>query len=376
MRKRGQGEGNIYRRSDGRWAARISAGYRNGKRSRRWVYGETRSEVAVKLRELLRSAEEGSLPEPGRTTVAQFLDRWLSDVAAPRLRAKTVLSYRQVIRLHITPHIGHVVLQKLTPQQVQAWMAEVGKGHVSPRTVGYARSVLRSALTQAVRWGVVQRNVATLVDPPRVVRPEIRPLDEAQARSLLKVAGGHRLHALFAVAVALGLRQGEALGLQWSDVDYETQTIHVRRALQRIGPGWQLVEPKSTRSRRSIAMPGVVTDALRAHKVRQLEDRLVAGSEWQEHGFVFTSRTGTPLEGRNVSRVLATLLKEASLPSIRFHDLRHTAATLLLAMGVDPRTIMETLGHSQISLTLNTYSHVLPAMQREAAKRMDRALVG
>jgi integrase len=375
-RKRGQGEGNIYKRADGRWAARISAGYRNGKRARRWVYGKTRAAAAKQLRATIQAHEQGSLVAPGRVTVEQFLTRWLEDCAKPKLRPSTVASYAQIIRLHVVPGLGPVPLQRLNPPLVQSWLNERQKAGLSPRTCQYARAILRSALGQALRWGIVSRNVVTLVESPRVTKHEIRPLQPDQARALLDAVRLHRLGALFTVALALGLRQGEALGLKWDAVDFQAGTLQVRAALQRVGKKWILVEPKSERSRRVVALPRMAIVALRAHRVRQKKERLLAGPRWNETGFVFATRTGTPLAPRNLNRAFKGLLKRANLPDVRFHDLRHTAATFLLAQGVDARTIMETLGHSQISLTMNTYSHVLPTLQRDAADRMNRLLVG
>jgi integrase len=191
---------------------------------------------------------------------------------------------------------------------------------------------------------------------------------------LLDAVRLHRLGALFTVALALGLRQGEALGLKWDAVDFQAGTLQVRAALQRVGKAWHLVEPKSERSRRVVALPRMAIVALRAHRVRQKKERLLAGSRWHEMGFVFTTRTGTPLAPRNLNRAFKGLLKRANLPDVRFHDLRHTAATFLLAQGVDARTIMETLGHSQISLTMNTYAHVLVEARQDAADRLGRVL--
>jgi integrase len=283
--------------------------------------------------------------------------------------------------------------------------------------------VLRAALNRARKWQLVTQNVAALVDPPRHRPREIQPLTPEQARALLASVTVHRLGALVSVATAVGLRLGEALGLRWQDVDFDAGTLSVRQALERSGgdavarrplvaerrelrkrwaaapkrsaerrelaqqitanrANWralrtaiQFVEPKSARSRRTIRMPQVVVTALKAHRKGQLEERMALGSAWTDAGLVFTSPTGTPLDPRNARREFHAMLTAApGVPRIRFHDLRHTAATLLLAQGVDPRTIMETLGHSQISLTLNTYSHVLPALQREAAAKMDAIL--
>lgn len=248
------------------------------------------------------------------------------------------------------------------------------KSGLSPRTVQYIHAVIRRALVQARKWQLVPHNVAKLVDPPRARRHEVVPLTPEQARAFLEAAKGERLEALYTVAEALGLRRSEALGLQWQDIDFEAETLRVRFSLQRIEGKLQLVEPKSAKSKRTIAMPKATIRALREHKKRQLEEKMLVGPEWHETGFVFTSIIGTPLEPDNIGRWFKPLLKKAGLPNIRFHDLRHTAASLLLVQGVQPRVVMETLGHSQIALTMNTYSHVMPVLIREAAARMDEIL--
>ena len=184
----------------------------------------------------------------------------------------------------------------------------------------------------------------------------------------------HRLEALITVTVGLGLRQGEALGLRWEDVDPEADVLSVRQTLERGGRNPRFGEPKTVRSRRTITMPAIVADALHRHRTRQLEERLAAGGRWRDSGLVFTTTIGTPIDKGGLHRAFKLILTTAELPNIRYHDLRHTAATLLLAQGVDPRTIMETLGHSQISLTLNTYAHVMPTLQRQAASKMDEIL--
>lgn len=357
-----------------------------------------------------------------RQTVGQFLEYWLEHVARRRVRPLTLRSYEDRIRLHITPTLGPIPLSKLTAQRVQGWLNERLTGGASPQSCRYSRAVLRAALSYAVRWGLVVQNAAALGEVPRSVKPEIRPFNPEQAKVFLAAAAGHRLEALFSVGLALGLRQGEALGLTWGDVDLDAAVLHVRHTLQRVGGDrvrlralrrdWKslqakltfasdgerpaleaerkqlwgqiravrrvftLAEPKSSRSRRSINMPAIVVTALRAHRVRQLQERLAAGGKWHDQGLVFTTRVGTPIDPRAVTAAFHKLTDDSELPSIRYHDLRHTAATLLLAQGVSPRTIMETLGHSQISLTLDTYSHVLPALTQEAADRMNAILTG
>lgn len=305
------------------------------------------------------------------------------------LRARTLRSYRDTVRLHIAPTLGPVRLTKLTPQHVQKWLnglrgaaaasrPKVGRpapAGLSSRTVAYARTVLRIALGQAMRWGLVQRNAAALVSPPRVERKEVEPFTVDEARSFIKAVEGHRLEALYTVALALGLRQGEALGLRWEDVDLDAGTLSVRFQIQRVkGEGLQLVELKTTSSRRSIELPETVVKALRCHRVRQLEERLAAGADWRDKGLVFTTGIGTPLDSRNVLGAFKKLLTGAKLRAQRFHDLRHGAATLLLAQGVSARAIMDFLGHSQIGITYNLYSHMIPELRRDAARKMDTIL--
>jgi integrase len=370
---------------------RVDLGYDGGRRKRKYFYGATRLDVAKKLNEALRDVQKGIPLADERQTTGDFLERWLTEVASQRLRPRTLRSYKQVVAAHIVPHLGRVPLARLTPQRVQKWLNDL-QGHdrpaaggddderddenhvLSARTAIYARAILRSALTQATRWGLVTRNVAALVEPPRKPKGEIKPLDDRQARKLLRASTGHRLEALITVALALGLRQGEALGLRWGDIDKARRVLRVQRALQRVDGHLTFTEPKSERSNRTVALPDVVLKSLEKQRRRQARAKSAAGSRWVEDGLVFTSTIGTPLEPRNVTREFHDLLERAGLPHVRFHDLRHTAATLLLAQGVDPRTIMETLGHSQISLTMDTYSHVLPRLQREAANRMDSVL--
>lgn len=372
-KKRGQNEGGCYQRKDGRWEATLSLGIVNGKPKRKSFYAPTKAEAMRLMRDAQRQHEQGIPVDVPRQTVAQFLDRWLEDSVKPTVRPKTHHSYAQLVRLHLTPALGHHQLAKLAPQHVQAMLNAKLAAGLSPRTVQYLRAVLRRALGQALKWGLVARNVATLVDPPRSVQHEMTFLSPDQARAFLNAARGDRLEALYSVAVALGLRQGEALGLRWGDVDLDAGTITVRVALQRIDGKLQLVEPKTAQSRRTVAVPSSVAVALREHRVRQLEERLLAGARWQDRGLVFPSTIGTPLDARNVVRHFKAVLSSARLPDMRWHDLRHTCASLLLAQKVPPRVVMETLGHSQIGMTMR-YSHVIPEAQREVADLMDRLL--
>ena len=376
MSRRGPGEGSIYERADGRWTGAIHLGYARGRRVRKQVYGRTRAEVASKLRAMQAAVDQGLPPPRERLTVEQFLTTWLMESARPSIRPSTYRSYEGIVRVHVIPTLGRIPLSRLTPGDVQRLLNERLASGLSARSVAMVRAVLRTALGLAVRWGQVPRNVAGLTDPPRDVRREMAVLDTPQARALIEQVRGDRLEALYTVALALGLRQGEALGLRWSDIDFDRSTLTVSRAIQRLDGTLQLVEPKSATSHRTLVLPALVLAALRRHRGRQNEERLTTGPQWEDQDLVFSTGLGRPLDARNVVRQFKRHLKAASLPDIRFHDLRHSCATLLLAQGVSPRAVMETLGHSQISLTLGTYSHVTAAVRVEVADTMDRALGG
>lgn len=303
-----------------------------------------------------------------------YLEDWLAEVVRGSVRPKTYVSYRSIVRLHLIPGLGAQPLVELRPADVQAFLNAKAASGLAPRTVAYLRNVLRQALGHAERSELVGRNVARLARPPRIPRREVRPLDPDEARVFLAAIRGDRWEALYLVALGCGLRQGEILGLAWGDLDLEAGTLRVHRALQRIEGAFAFVEPKSATSRRIVALPAIVRLGLLAHRERA---EVEGPARTPLEGFadlVFTTRVGTPIDGISVTRRFQRILTGAGLPRQRFHDLRHACASLLLSQGVPARVVMETLGHSQISLTLNTYSHVIPALGREAAERMDAVL--
>ena len=378
-KRRGHGEGGIYQReSDGKWCASVDLGFVNGKRRRKVMYGTTRKEVADKLKALHRDQATGLNIAPEQQTVAQYLDRWLDTIITPHRRPKTAASYAQIVRLYLKPYLGQHQLVKLTPEHIQLMLnrlLEDGGVHgesLSTQTVHYVHSVLRRALNQALKWGSVTRNVAVLVDPPRVEKHSISVLTPEQGQRLLTAAAGHRLEALYTVALLLGLREGEVLGLRWSDIDFTAHTLRVGQTVQRVSGRLLLAPPKTESSKRLLPLPMKVERALARHAERQEEERAAWGEGWNAAGLVFPSEVGTPIEPRNLVRHFKTLLQRADLPNIRFHDLRHGCATVLMSQGVHPRIVMEIMGHSQISVTMNTYGHVLPETQREAARLLDQ----
>jgi integrase len=386
MNKRGAGEGSKieFRSKENRWEAKLSFGFKDGRRQRRSYYGATAAEVREKLLRARSDYANGLPVMLERQTVEQFLADWLERSLKPRAKPRALESFATIARLHIVPKLGRLQLRKLQPQHIQRLLDDKSKQGLSPQTVTNIRTVLRSALAQATKWGLIARNSAALVDAPRIPKKQITPLDPNNARKLIEAAKGSRFEAVYVIALNLGLRRGEVLGLRWSDIEFDSQTLRVNQSVQRLltdaesGPKSALraTETKTDGSRRTMAVPDAVVRALRLQRAKQAQQRLVAGFQWNgSHDLIFTNQTGGPLEPKVLTRDYKALLKQAGLPTtLRFHDLRHSAATLLLAQGVHPRAIMEILGHSSITVTMNTYGHVLPAMLREAADKMDAIL--
>jgi integrase len=374
MSKRGNGEGGITRhKKSGLYMARYMVQTVAGPK-RRALYGKTRSEVAAKLSKALADREGGFTYDAGKQTVEEYLTRWLSNSVRDTVRQRTYERYESIVRVHLAPAIGKVKLKALTPEHVRGLYREKLDGGLAPRTVLHIHRTLSKALKQATDDGLIPRNAAAPVKPPRPRREEIRPLNREQVRALFEAAREDRLEALYAVAVTAGLRRGELQGLKWEDLDLEAGTLQVRRTLSEPRGGYIFEAPKSGKGR-NIRLTQRATAALREHRKRQLEERIRLGTLWQDHSLVFPSGAGTPLSGGNLNRTFKALLKRAGLSSmIRFHDLRHTCATLLLKQGVNPKFVQELLGHRDVSLTLNVYSHVLPDMGGIAAGAMDDVL--
>jgi integrase len=370
---------SIYRDDEGRWHGYVSMGLKpGGRRDRRHVTGKTRADVTAKVRAMERRRDEGVAAASGRgPTLSEWLEHWLEQIAARRVRPRTLESYRATVRRHIVPSIGAQRLAKLQPEQVEAMYGQMLASGLSPSSVLRTHRILSRALKVAMQRGKITRNVGTLVDPPTPTRSESSPLTVDEARQVLYAARDVRNAARWTVALALGLRQSEALGLKWSDVDLERGTLTVRRGLHRVsGQGLVFEEPKSARSRRTLALPAELVDGLRRHRKAQEQERVIAGSEWEGHDFVFAQPNGRPLDRRSDWEHWRALLTAAGVRQVRLHDGRHTAATLLLTAGVHPRVVMELLGHSQMRTTTDVYSHVMPAVAREAADRMGAALWG
>lgn len=384
---RGNGEGSIYHRaSDDRWIGAASVGWGpDGKRIRRVVSAKSAEECRAKLRELQRKIDDGLPVDDGKLTVNDLLDRWL-EVLRRQVASPALANYEVIARYHIRPELGRRKLATLTVHQIDQLLTDKLDAGLSISTVRRIRSVLAQAITQAERWGLASRNVAKLSAPPRVDRREGRALSTDQAQMLVAHLRGHRRETLFVTMLATGLRRGEALGLRWEDVDLKEGKLFVRRQLRRdngvfdsatkrhVGGSLMVVEPKTSSSRRAVDLPSIAVDMLALQRERQESDRRVARDGWQDSGHVFTTSVGTPLDPRNISREFATVAKQAGLGHWHIHELRHSAASLMLGGGVPIEVVSDVLGHSSIRITADTYGHIGSAQRLAAARALEAAL--
>jgi len=400
MTRQANGLGSVYRGADGRWHGRVSMGVRDdGTADRRHVSAKTEAEAKRKVRDLEKRRDAGTITTAGRAlTVGQWLTFWLETIAARKVAPSTYDGYESKVHHRLIPGLGAHRLDRLQPEHVEAFYLRCEADGLSPATVLQLHRILSRALKVAMQRGRVNRNVCGLVDAPSLQRAEVEPLTQAEARQLLMAAMGRRNAARWSVALALGLRQGEALGLVWDDVDLSRGIVRIREQLQRQrwrhgcgetcgkrrgadcpkrhGGGLVKKPPKSRAGRRTIVLPAQLAEAMRDHYQQQCAERAIARELWEDHDLVFAQQSGKPIDPRADWAAWKALLKSAGVRDARLHDARHTAATLLLAAGVPARVVMELLGHSQISLTLGTYSHVVPELASEAASRMDVALWG
>jgi len=354
----------------------VDLGWVDGKRRRKYTKKATQRAAVEWVRETLNAKRSGRIV--GRSvTLDEWFELYLREVAGPKVRPSTLANYQRDARLHILPSLGRLSLEQLEPQHLTRLYAAKRDEGLSAASVRHLHATVRRSLNVAMRWALVGRNVALLVEPPARTEYEVKPLSVVEARTMLAAARTDRLEARWVVGLSLGLRQGEALGLWWDDVDLEAGTLRVRRQLARTRgrtPA-EFAALKSARSRRTLSLPTSLVTVLREHRARQAGEQLNAPS-WADARLVFATPLGTPIDSSNDARAFKSLLRRAGVRPVRLHDLRHTAATLLLAQGMHPRVVMEVLGHSQISLTMNTYAHVMPSLLDEAAASMETSLWG
>jgi len=368
--------GQIIKRGD-TWLVRIFLGRdASGKRSHhnKTICG-TKKDAQKYLNAALREKDLGIFVEPSALTVNEYLDRWLESAARPRVAQRTADGYAALLKRYVRPSVGHKRLDGLQPLDIQKIYGELLERGLSARIIRHTHSTLHNALKQAVKWNLLQRNPAGLVELPKVPHTERRVLMPDEALAFLEAANEIPHGLIFEFALLSGMRPEEYLALQWADLDFERGTAQVKRALVRHNGSWSFQDTKTARSRRTVSLPQPLFNKLKAHKAKQAEQRLRSGSQWQAFDLLFCSETGTPHSIPNLTyRYFRPILEKAKLPQIRLYDLRHSHATLLLLADENPKIVAERLGHSTIVLTLDTYSHVLPTMQQQTTAKLTKML--
>lgn len=384
-KKRGNNEGSIVQRKDGRWMASMTIGRdpETGKLKRAYFYGKTRQEAAEQLAKALRDKGQGVFVAPHKLIVGEWLDTWLHEYKKPRLRPITYDTYVMIVRRHIRPALGHVLLRDLRPEHVQRYYNEKAQGGLDPRTIKLHHVILSNALTLAEKHQLVLRNVCRLVEPPRQTRKEMQTLTLEQITTqLVPAIENDRFYAPIYLAFTTGLRRGELLGLRWRDIDLDAGVLHVRQTLSRVknhetGKTYlTFQEPKTPQSRRSVPLTEASVVALKRHRGRQAQEKLLLGPAYEDQGLAFCREDGQPIDPRNFNYHFTNVLQRAGLPHIRLHDARHTFATLLLEQGVAAKVAQTILGHGSIAITLDTYSHVSSELEKQAAAKLNAALTG
>lgn len=375
--------GHIRKRGK-KWAVVVDVGLDdNGRRRQKWHSGfTTRGDAEKALTELLGKLNAGTYVEPTRHSVGKYLREWLPAIKST-VRPGTWRSYKTNLDVHVIPRIGQLPLKQLGALQLNALYAELltsgrhdGKGGLSPRTVRYTHTILHRALRDAVRWGLLSRNPADLADPPKHRTPEMRVWSATELRTFLAHIREDRNYALWLLLATTGMRRGEALGLRWEDVDFDNARAAIRQTLNSAGSKLSFSTPKTAKSRRSVTLDPATVAALRAHRKRQFEQRMAWGGGYHELDLVFCREDGSPLRPDSITRRFGALSKAAGVPVIRVHDLRHTYATIALTAGTHPKVVAERLGHATIAITLDTYSHVIPSLEEEAATRVAHIILG
>jgi len=376
-------KGHIRQRSKGSWEIfyEMAADPVTGRRQQKsqTVKGAKRDAQRV-LREVLISLEQGAYVKPNKVTLGDWLRQWLKDYASMNTTDRTQESYSSIVERHLIPSLGKVMLADLQPQHIQSYYADKlsngradGKGGLSARSVVYHHRILSKALDYAVKMGMVVRNVADVVQPPRMQRVTMRTLSPEEATRFLEAAQETDYYVYFATLLYTGLRRGELLALRWRNLDLAKATLTVVETAYKLGNGDYIIkEPKTAQSRRSVILSPALVELFKAYWIDQELLRIQLGVSLNADDFVFIRPDGSPINPNAVTLAFRRIIQKAGLRNLRIHDLRHTHATLMLKAGVHPKVVSERLGHASIGITLDIYSHVLPGIQEEAAEKFDR----
>lgn len=392
MKKRGNHEGSIYQRKDGKWCAQITTGRKeNGTPKREYIYGKTRSEVSNKLNKALFNISQGTFVESNRITLESWLDTWLFEYKKSNIRPTTFENYEYLTRVHIKPNIGYLLLKDLRTEHIQKFYNNLlsngkvdGSGGLSAKTINRIHVVIHSALRQAVKNNLIVTNISETTTLPKQVKKEIHFLAVWEQRKFYNLVQAERLKAAFILELGTGIREGELLALTWKNVNFEEGTIKITRTLKRVkvfddnSPTKTkliFLEPKSDSGKRTIPLPLNVLNEMKEHQIRQNDEKDKNKALYEDNDLVFCTEIGRVIEPRNFLRTFYRLLNKSGLDHFNFHALRHTYATRLLEANEHPKVVQEILGHSDITLTLNTYSHVLPVIKKAAAAKINHLFV-
>lgn len=384
-RKSRNGDGCISQRKDGRYVAILSLGKDlGGKRRRLSLYADTKKEARELLVQARKEHEAGKLVTAGRQTVECFLREWLKGAKAKTVKTSTLICYERAVELYIVPALGQILLSKLNAQHVQTFLNNLSARKtragtlMAPRTVRHIRTVFGVALNLAVKWDLMLRNPVALTDGPQIKKSDAKAFTHEEAQRFLKAIEGDRLECLYLMAISIGMRQGEILGLKWPELDLDAGMVNVQSTLKRLGKkrtgeAFTLTSTK-THKTRLLPIPGFVVEKLKVHRRKQQEESLLLGLQDPKDGFVFATSNATPFGDANIRRYYTDILIEAKLPHLRFHDLRHSCATLLLTNGIPISEVSRLLGHERVSTTLDIYSHVAPEALRRGSDCMEGLL--
>ncbi|MFC2071321.1 tyrosine recombinase XerC [Chloroflexota bacterium] len=368
--------GHIEKRGKNSYSIAISLGKdaATGKYKYQWTTVKgTKKETEKRLSQILNQLDTGTFMKPSKTTLAEYLDRWLADYVKPNLSPRGYERYESICRVHLIPSLGNIPLTQLKPEHLQRHYTDKLNNGLSALTVRYHHTVLHKALQTAIKWGLVNRNVADGVDVPRARRNEMQTWDEYEINRFLETAKDSPYYTLFHTALFTGMRRSELLALRWYDVDFIFSQISVSRSLHQLKDGsYVFTQPKSAKSKRTIALSSFATVVLNEHKKKQEAIRASLGITLKDDDLVFSTLDGKPLRPNTVTRAWTMLAARAGVKVIRLHDARHTHASLMLKSDVHPKIVQERLGHASIQITLDTYSHVAPGLQQAAAEGFDK----
>jgi integrase len=376
--RRGNHEGSIFQRSaDGLWCGVALLGYDiRGRMIRKTVTAKSRAEVTRKLAQLRRQVEAGKVSTVKTPTLSELMTRWFETVLSREVARSTYDNYHTVVKYHVLPVLGRRKVTDITVADIDRLLAlKLGAG-LSASTVHRIRALISQCLDQGVRWGDVPTNVARLSRPPKMVRPEGRTLTREQAQQLLETLKTHRHESLYLLMLSTGMRRGEALGLKWEDLNLESGIVRIKRNLKREGGRIVTADTKTLKSRRAVNVPAPVLEALQRNRNLQEVEKAHLGGAWVDSGFIFTTSIGTPIDPRNLYREFSQICEKAGLGHWHPHELRHSAASLMLASGVKLQVVSEVLGHSSIRMTADVYGHILDPDRQHAASAMSEVLWG